>query len=215
MNKRLNYHFEDNIIPSGYRYKEGTIDDGLVVESKLEGSQYVRIPDGYTVDGRFIRGFWISRYEISIGEYGIPRSVPNEYPVTNINFYEAMELADKVEGCLLSDEEYNRICMWLIESEAVGFEEVFIDGCNCGNYSEPFVIAKTGSNPLWEFNHIDNLWGNCSTFTKEYDDICAFNVVIRGGHGKDYFTKLHNPLAYRALVKQKERYEKCIILNES
>ncbi len=75
----------------------------------------------------------------------IPRSIPNKEPLTNINFYNSVELAKKVNGVLLDKEDYNRVCMCLIETKAVTFEEVFLFGNDKGNYSKPFVKSKNGS----------------------------------------------------------------------
>ena len=170
-------------IPDKFSFKEGEVENGLVIEDK-DGNQYVRIPSGYTADGLYVRGFWISRYEISIREDEVPLSVANRYPAININFYDSEKLAKKVGGFLINKEEYNRVCMWLVETKAATFDEIFVNGNGKGNYSNPFSLAKTGANPLWMFNRLDNFLGNCYTWTTERSELYAHLRIIRGGQLK-------------------------------
>lgn len=193
-------------IPKGFSFKEGNITNGYVIENDV-GDQYVRIPAGYTSDGMYVKGFWISRYEISMGDDEIPRSIPNKKPLTNINFYNSVELAKKVDGVLLNKEDYNRVCMWLVETKAVTFEEVFLFGNDKGNYSKPFVKAKTGANPLWMINHIDNFFGNCYTWTTERSELYHHNRIIRGGYGSSFFTGANYPPSIRWWAKPEEGKE--------
>lgn len=186
-------------IPDGFSFKEGDVDTGLVIECN-DGSQYLRIPAGYTSDGLYVRGFWISRYEISIGDDGNPLSVVNKYPLTNVNFYDAVKLAEQVNGYIIDKEEYNRICMWLVQNNAATFEQVFIKGNGCGNYSKPFTLAKTASNPLWMHNRLDNFFGNCSIWTTESSELCSQHKIVRGGHGSFYDTGDSYPASTRAWV---------------
>ena len=169
-------------IPCGFYYKEGSINDGLVIEDEML-NQYVRIPTGYTSDGMYIRGFWVSRFEISIDAEGNPHSVAGKYPVININFFEAEKLAEQLNCQLLSKEQYNRICMWLVETGAATFEQVFLKGNYMGNYSNPFKLAKTGENQLWMKNRLDNFWGNCYIWTTEKSELYEHFRIARGGAG--------------------------------
>ena len=187
-------------IPNGFSFKEGEVNNGLVIESK-NGSQYIRIPSGYTSDGLYIRGFWLSRYEISLGNDGTPLSIAGKYPLTNVNFYDAKKLAKKVKGFIPSKEEYNRVCMWLVQTNAATFNQVFVTGKDKGNYTEPFVIAKTGSNPLWMINRLDNFFGNCSIWTTERSELYEHHRIIRGGHGSYYNTGNNHPASYRTWAK--------------
>jgi len=184
-------------IPNGFSFKEGEVNNGLVIESNV-GSQYLRIPAGCTSDGLYVRGFWLSRYEISLGNDGNPLSVADRYPLTDINFFDSEELAKKVKGFIPSGEENNRVCMWLVQTNAVTFEQVFVTGNGKGNYSEPFVLAKTGSNPLWMFNRLDNFFGNCSIWTTERSELYEHHRIIRGGHGSYFGTGNNHPASYRA-----------------
>ena len=193
-------------IPNGFSFKEGEVDDGLVIESDV-GSQYLRIPAGYTSDGLYVRGFWLSRYEISLGNDDEPLSIADRYPITNVSFYESEKLAKKVvNGCIPSKEEYNRICMWLVQTKAATFEEVFVTGNGKGNYSDPFVLAKTGSNPLWMLNRLDNFFGNCSIWTTERSELYDHHRIIRGGHGSYFNTGDNHPASYRAWADPEKGY---------
>ena len=88
-----------------FHFKEGTVDDGYVIEDNI-GNQFLRIPSGYTPNGLYVRGFWISRYEISVDEKGKPHSVAGEYPCVNINLFDAIKKAKQFNGCIIAAEEY-------------------------------------------------------------------------------------------------------------
>ena len=172
-------------VPDNFFIKEGEVENGLVIEDN-DGNQYLRTPSGYTSDGLYVRGFWVSRYEISVGNDGNPQSIADRFPVTGINFYDSEKLAEKVGGFLISKEEYNRICMWLVETKAATFEEIFVKGnCDRGNYSNPFSVAKTGSNPMWMINRLDNFLGNCYIWTTERSEIYDYFRIARGGNGSE------------------------------
>ena len=191
-------------IPFGFYFKEGEVDKGLVIEDK-DGNQYVRIPSGYTADGVYVRGFWVSGYEISIDEEGNACSVAGCYPVIKINYYDAMQLAKSRNGELLTREEYNRICMWLVQTKAATFENVFVTGNGMGNYSKPFTMAKTGSNPAWMCNHIDNFFGNCYIWTTERSEINRHFRIIRGGAGTILGTGNNYPASCRTWAKPESK----------
>lgn len=172
--------FEVNI-PTGFHWAIGNVDDGCVIENE-RGDQYIRIPLGYTAEGLFVRGFWLSRYEISKGECNIPRSVAGKYPWTCIKYPDAKKVAESVGASIICREEYSRILIWLLATKAATYEQIFVDGKGLGNFSEPFQIAKTGSNPNWMINRLDCFWGNCYTWTSERSELYAHDFVIRGGH---------------------------------
>ena len=178
-----------------YHFKEGTINDGYVIEDD-NGNHLLRIPSGYTADGLYVRGFWISRYEISIDNKGNPYSIAGKYPCVNIKFPDAMELAKKMDGTVIGNEEYNRIAMWLVQTGAATFEEVFIKGNDdIGNYTNPFILKKTGSNPNWMRNRLDCFWGNAYTWTTEKSELYDHHRIIRGGHGSCFNTgEKHSPI---------------------
>ena len=168
-------------IPVNFSFKEGKIDTGYVIENTVIG-QYVRIPSGYIPDGKYVRGFWISRYEISKGKDGLPLSIANAVPWTRIPWYDAEKVAQSVNGYLPGGDEYNRICMWLVETGAASFKDVFVAKSSKANHSNPFVMAKTGSNPEWMVNHLDNFFGNCFIWTSEKSELNSFHYIIRGGN---------------------------------
>ncbi len=192
-------------IPDGFSFKEGEVNDGLIIESDV-GSQYLRIPAGYTSDGFYVRGFWLSRYEISLGNDGNPLSVAGEYPLTNVNYFDAKALAEKVNGFIPSKEEYNRVCMWLVQTNGATFEQVFVTGNGKGNYSQPFKLVKTGSNPLWMVNRLDNFFGNCSIWTTERSELYDHYRIIRGGHGSYHNTGDNHPASHRAWANPEESF---------
>lgn len=167
-------------IPEGFNFKEGDVESGLVIENG-NGDTFVRIPAGYTADGIYIGGFWVSAYYISKGSNGQARSIPEDYPWTEISFYEAEKVVKNFGGDLLSQEEYNRICMWLVQTHATSFEKVFIDGVGMGNYSNSFEVQRNGTNPEWIVNNIDCFWGNVYTWTTQRSELYEHYRKIRGG----------------------------------
>ena len=181
-----------------YHFKEGTVNDGYVIEDDL-GNQLLRIPSGYTADGVYVRGFWISRYEISVDDEGNPHSIAGEYPCVGINFFDAKKKAKEMNGVLIANEEYNRIAMWLVQTGAATFEEVFIKGNkDIGNYSKPFVVEKTASNPKWMRNRLDCFWGGAYIWTTEKSELYDHHRIIRGGHNSYFTTGEKHPPAFRA-----------------
>lgn len=187
----------DVTIPEGFYYKEGTIDNGYVIEDSDE-NQYVLIPSGYNTEGIFVKAFWISRFEISKGNENVPRSVSGKMPWTNINFYKACEVADSIDGGLISGEEYNRICMWLVQTNAAKFESVYIDGRSNGNYFNKKQLTVTGSNPKWQHNHIFDFFGNGYIWTMERSELYHRNRIIRGGQSLNPNTRHCYPASNRA-----------------
>lgn len=188
-----------------YHFKEGNVNDGYVIEDELK-NQLVRIPSGYTSDGLYVRGFWVSRFEISIDKTGRPCSVAGKYPCVNITFDEARALAKKMNGDLIAKEEYNRICMWLVETGAATFEEVFIKGNDSiGNYTQPFVLKEAGANYQWMRNHLDNFWGNAYIWTTEKSELYEHHRIIRGGPDICYNTGDKRPPSHRTWKDPQKR----------
>lgn len=190
-------------IPKGFHILKGNVDKGLVIENET-GDSFVRIPSGYTADGTYIRGFWVSTYLISKGKDGQARSVSGEYPWTDINFYRATEVAHNFGGELLTREEYNRICMWLVKTCVATFDQVFIDGEGRGNYSEPHELEKTGAHPEWLANNIDSFWGNAYIWTTERSQLYEHYRMIRGGISSIYGTESYYPPSSSAWSKPEE-----------
>ena len=183
-------------IPTGFFFVEGDVNSGYVIEDS-EKNQFLRIPSGFTSDGLYVRGFWLSRFKISMLDGKKPRSIANEYPLVDITYPEAVEIAKKMNASLIPKEQYNRICMWLVETGGATFEEVFLHGNNTiGNYSKPFVLHKTGSNPLWMRNRLDDFWGGTYIWTTERSELYEHYRVIRGGYNdspceSDYFPPIN------------------------
>ena len=184
-------------IPNGYHYVQGSVEDGIVIQN-IKGDSFVRIPTGYTSDGLYVEGFWVSSYLISKGNNGQACSVSGEYPWTNISFYEAKEVAKKFGGDLLSKEEYNRICMWLVQTHAATFEQVFIDGKGMGDYSYPHKIQKNGQDQERIVNNIDSFWGNAYIWTTQRSELYEHCRIIRGGIFKIYKTEICRPPIFKA-----------------
>ncbi len=207
MNQRIYEHcdgerFELNI-PEGYYWVSGSVENGCIIENEI-GDQYIRIPLGYTADGIFVRGFWLSRYEISRGEGDRPRSIAGEKPWTCITYNNAAKASASVGACIISGEEYNRVPIWLLSTKVVTFDQMFVDGKGLGNFSDPFQIAKTGSNPDWMINQLDCFWGNCYTWTTEKSELYEHHIVVRGGHGS-YGALKDTPICRRRVLPEIER----------
>ena len=186
----------DQMIPVGYSYKEGSIENGYVIEDS-NGNEYVLIPGGYNTDGEYIRAFWISRYEISRGEEDYPQSMRDKTTWTDINFYDASKIANSINGKLISREQYSLICKWLVESKAATFEQVYDNGIGMGYYSKNYTLEKTGSNDEWKCNNIYDFFGNGYTWTNEKSELYDRDRVIRGGHSISLNGEHCNPPAAR------------------
>ena len=191
-------------IPEGYYFKEGSINTGIVIENDNH-DQYVYVPEGYNTEGIYIPGFWISRYEISKGANGEPCSVAGKFPWVNVNYIEAKEIAESVGADLISGIEYGRICMWLVETNAATFEQVYLNGKDIENYAGDGVLAKTGSNLKWKHNNLFDFGGNGYIFTTEKSEIYHRHIIARGGYGIDNNTGKPYPPAHRIWLTPKER----------
>lgn len=191
------------VLPSGFHWVKGTVDEGCVIENKI-GDQFIRIPLGYTAEGLFVRGYWLSRYEISKGQNNMPRSIAGMEPWTNISYPSALIAAESVGASIISREEYNRIPIWLLSTNAIKIDKLFVDGAGLGNFSEPFKPAKTGSNPDWMINNLDCFWGNCYTWTTEKSELYDHHIVIRGGHGS-YGDLKDTPICRKRVSPELER----------
>jgi hypothetical protein len=191
------------VIPTGFHWVEGDVANGCVIQNGL-GDELLRIPLGYTAKGLFVRGFWLSRYEVSKGDNGEPRSIPGKYPWTNISYQDAEIATEKIGASLITGEEYDRIPIWLLSTNSIGYSELFHDGNGLGNFSEPFKVAKTGSNPNWMINRLDSFWGNCYTWTTEHSELYDHHMVVRGGHGS-YNGLKNTPICRRAFSPTLEK----------
>lgn len=136
-------------------------------------------------------GFYISRYNISKNEKtGKPQSVKGVLPWTNIDFYDAKEVAESLEisetirSHLTFGAEYDSVLEWLMKSEAKTFEEIVRDSTKWGNHANtknsPQAVVKTGCKEEWCVNNIYDFAGNVDEWTQEQYD-CT-RRVIRGGN---------------------------------
>ena len=191
-------------IPEGYSFKEGSINTGIVIENDSH-DQFVYVPSGYNTEGIYVPGFWISRYEISKGENEKPCSVAYKAPWVNINYSEAVEIAKSVDAELISGAEYGRICMWLVETKAATFEQIYVNGKKIENFVVDGTVAMTGSNLEWKHNNIFDFGGNCYIFTTEKSEISHRHRIARGGYGIDKYTGKPYPPAHRIWLTLEER----------
>lgn len=167
------------IIPNGFVHLCGTENTGFVIQSP-EGNQFVWIPGGETKEDGYCEGFYFSRFDISMENESTYVSKPGRYPVVDIDYYEAVEIAKKLNAKLISDKQFERILSWLLETGFMTDYQIYEDTSEFGNYKNvgPHKMVKTFSNPKWLCNNIDNLAGNLWTWTCTGDDK---SKVLRGG----------------------------------
>jgi hypothetical protein len=193
-------------IPKGFFYVTGTPSTGVVIQNDA-GDQYVLVPEGPTTEGHHVENIWVSRYEISKGDDGIPMSVAGKFPWSNVSYNEAAEAADKIGGHLPSKDEYARICTWLVREEVVDFHEMYFDGRANGNYAREKALVKTGSCQSWQHNHIFDFFGNGYTWTTEKFAMDQMKRVIRGGHYIGHSDAVSYPPMNFGFMKPSERSE--------
>jgi len=202
-------------IPEGYRHVHGEWNTGFVIEKETDGSQFVWVPVGSFIPcekmseenlfGEFAKnidenlrkqllsiqkygGFYISRYNISKSEEGMPLSVKGNMPWTKIDFDEAKKVAASVEtGLLVSsqltfDIEFDLVLLWFIKSGAKKLWEIKYDSTEWGNYwntkNSPQAVAKTGSREEWCVNGIYDFAGNIDEWTQSHEK--GVSCVARG-----------------------------------
>lgn len=166
-------------IPNGFSYVYGVEDDGVVIQDDA-GNQYVWIPEGNTREDGFCNGFFISRYEIAKVSENCYVSMPNKYPVVDISYNDAIEIANNLNARIMSNKQFERIVAWVIETGDKTEHQVYEDSSDFGNYKNtgPHRMVKTGYNPKWMCKNIDNLAGNLWTWTCTGDDKTR---ILRGG----------------------------------
>ncbi len=167
------------IIPNGFVHLCGTENTGFVIQSP-EGNQFVWIPSGETKEDGYCEGFYFSRFDISMENKSTYVSKPGRYPIVDIDYYEAVEIAKKLNAKLISDKQFERILSWLLETGFMTDYQIYEDTSGFGNYKNvgPHKMVKTFSNPNWLCNNIDNFAGNLWTWTCTGDDK---SKVLRGG----------------------------------
>lgn len=174
-------------MPEGFKYLDGSIEslDYRIVDE--QGNVFTWVSERTLKDGRLVKGFWVSSYEISKGADGTPKSVEGEMPWVNITRTEAVEQAKKFGGRLFDDPEWDAICEEY--AETIGEFKVYRDSTDIGNYYNSVgstqELEKTGKHVICG---ISNMAGNCWTWTNATID--NKEAVIRGGScnlsGNDY-----------------------------
>lgn len=167
------------IIPIGFSYVCGDETTGFVVRSP-EGNEFVWVPGGNTKEDGYCDGFYISRYDISKESESCYVSMPNQYPIVDIDYFEAMNIAKKLNAHIMSDKQFERIISWILETGDKTEYQIYEDSSDFGNYKNvgSHKMVKTGSNPKWMCKNIDNLAGNLWTWTSTGDEK---SKILRGG----------------------------------
>lgn len=166
-------------MPEGFEYFDGAIESNDYRIADEEGNVFTWVTERTLKDGEYVKGFFVSTYEISKGANGAPKSIEGAKPWVNINKIEAIEQAKKLGGRLLDGPEWDSICERC--SEVVGDYKVYKDSTEIGNYcniaSSTLSLEKTGKHVICG---ISNLAGNCWTWTNETANN-EMMAVLRGG----------------------------------
>ena len=207
--EKITYYLSE----SSYIFYEDAVDSFVLHEDESEK----RIKEQFASVRKY-GGFYISRFNISIGEDGKPHSLQGVMPKTNISYPHAEEIADTFEDTegvkshLPFGAEYDSILSWFYKSGAKTYEEIAEDSSNWGNFyttRESKRLLVTGSSEKYSVNHIYDFAGNVREFTQEqYNGDCRFDYlsnkpvelhcpVVRGGSYKFYGDY---PAAYRGYV---------------
>ena len=123
-------------------------------------------------------GFYISSYNISKSSEGRPQSLKGKMPWTNISFFEAKKIAERMENNetvkshLTFGAEYDCILAWFIKSAERTIEEIKDDSTHWGNYENTNIDSpgrkeRTGVNKLFCINNIFDFAGNVDEWTQE------------------------------------------------
>lgn len=153
-----------NYMPKGFKYLDGSIEskDYRIVDEK--GNVFTWVPERTFENGKHVKGFYISTYEISKGADGAPKSIEGAMPWVNITKFEAIEQAEKFGGRLVDEPEWDAICDE--SAKVVGEYDVYEDSTMIGNYrnrpGSTGTLEKTGKHVICG---ISNLAGNCYIWT--------------------------------------------------
>lgn len=160
-------------------------------------------------------GFYISRFNISIGKDRKPHSLQGVMPWTGISYLVAEKIAytfentEGVKSHIPFGAEYDSILSWFYKSGAKTYEEIAEDSSNWGNFCNTIEsrLLVTGSSEKYCVNNIYDFAGNIREWTQEkykgdsnsnaryYEYDCP---VVRGGSYNSYGDKY--PAAYRRHV---------------
>ncbi len=157
-------------------------------------------------------GYYISRYNISTGLGGKPRSVKNAIPSVKFSFDEAkliassMEQQKNIKSHLCYGAEYDSVIAWIIKSNAKPYYEVIKNSTYWGNYfnnkETPRKIVRTGMLEQCCVNNIYDLAGNVGEWTQER--VGSTFRVVRGGSYGSNGSKI--PVVYRYYVDPANSY---------
>lgn len=129
-------------------------------------------------------GFYVGRYELS-GTIEKAQEKPG-VTIKDNNWYELYNAcrnlikADRVKTTMIYGCQWDRICQWLIETEAKSESEVDIDSNSWGNFSGE--IKETGSDSRYRVNNIYDFAGNVDEWTQEANSVSR---TLRGGTAKE------------------------------
>lgn len=178
-------------IPTSFQYLTGNLNTGYVVVDSL-GNEFTYLPESDE---------WISRYEISEGENGMPMSLPYMPAWVRISY-------EKVKNEILGKFGKGGNCNYTVdlidkwENEIVKFiatkidrKLVYEDSGPIGAYYDTDKEINTGSEPQYMIYNISDLAGNHWCITNEED---RGYIAISGGSWVDYGDK--TPLAACAIT---------------
>ncbi len=184
-------------MPKGFEYFDGAIESKDYRISDEEGNIFTWIPEKTLENGKHVKGFFVSTYEISKGANGAPKSIEGVKPWVNITQPKAEKMAKKIGGSLISNEQWDAICAHV--AEVIDDFSVYEDSAEIGNYwngpGSTRALEKTGKHVICG---VSNLAGNCWTWTNESD-------VIRGGTYCDF--GYINPMASRYITTLSRSYD--------
>lgn len=212
-NKNENRLEERIWIPNGFKYWEGDLDTGFVVKDK-DGNQFVYLPE---------MDQYISRYEISKGKHGVPKSVSGRKPWVSLNYYDARKVArffsvrysewnsdyddefgfkyDEFTSDLIDD--WDKIADELLRK--TGKKSIPTEG----TYKDGEVL--TGKNPELMIYNIDALVGENWCWTNKKSEIFEDfrENIIAGGLGENRkesisITKKYSNVGFRIILKRKK-----------
>lgn len=160
-------------------------------------------------------GFYISRFNISMGKDGKLHSTKGAKPCVKCNFYKAKELSkemiklDDVTSHLIYGSEFDSVIEWLIESGTIDKIELLKNSTRYGNYRNspytPKYVMRTGACERWKMNNLYDFAGNVKEWTQESYNLVSH--VIRGGcahsNGED------SPACYRDYMDPRDS-ELCV-----
>lgn len=133
-------------------------------------------------------GFYVSAFNISMGNDGKIHAVKGAMPMTNVSCEAAKQLAESFEtgktlkSHLLYGAEYDSILEWMIASKAYNRRDITSDSSHLGNFANcENQIEKTGSNENWKMNNIYDLAGNVNEWTMEQFGKASCDRIVRGG----------------------------------